>query len=94
MASAAYSRPQECRRCIPTQSSKSLLRCAAQEHPPRGHPDYQLPKIDSSNIELLLRKAVVHYHPDKQSAHETRWQVLASEIAKVLSAAYTKVRGC
>ena len=67
---------------------------AAQEHPPLGHPDFKLPAINSSNIEQLLRQAIVHYHPDKQSAHAVRWQVLANEITKVLSAAYTKVRGC
>jgi hypothetical protein len=36
----------------------------------------------------VLRKAVVHYHPDRNGKHGDIWRVLSEEITKLLNAHY------
>jgi hypothetical protein len=49
----------------------------------------------SENAKALLRKAVVHYHPDKQhsSRDDERWCVLCEEITKFINNFYEMLKG-
>jgi len=40
-----------------------------------------------------LLKAVLHYHPDKQSQYDRKWALLCEEITKWLNVAYQKFKG-
>ncbi|XP_071949479.1 uncharacterized protein [Antedon mediterranea] len=68
-------------------------------HPPKIK-KHKLPKQDPSKMEQsqikkLLQKAIVHYHPDRNSKekHGIEWYVLCEEISKVFTDKYNRMKG-
>ncbi|KXZ52559.1 hypothetical protein GPECTOR_9g603 [Gonium pectorale] len=66
------------------------LREAAGKHPPAVRQGAV--HVDTGRgvrkIKDTLRKAIIAYHPDKQVSRPRKWQVLAEEITKELTAKY------
>jgi hypothetical protein len=59
-----------------------------QAHPPRAAPaGYKLQLNSQEQLKGLIRRATLHYHPDKQGGQDLHWHVLAEEITKALVAA-------
>jgi len=54
-------------------------------YPPKDV-SYILPAINSSNLKTLVKKAMHHYHSDKQSRQSHEWQLICEEISKNLAA--------
>ena len=51
---------------------------------------HKLPKLTTEGQKQALKKAIVHYHPDKQDVklHGKKWFIFAEEITKVLTRKY------
>ena len=56
-------------------------------HPPKTGQKIEN-EITEENIKTSLKKAITHYHSDKQVTYERKWQVLSGEITKHLTNAY------
>ena len=71
------------------ESAESFLKFVFDEFP---HPKLKrklIPKLDTKeNVKQSLKKAILHYHPDKNEVHGEDWKVLCDEICKHLSRKY------
>mmetsp|Transcript_5483 Transcript_5483/g.10049 ORF Transcript_5483/g.10049 Transcript_5483/m.10049 type:complete len:431 (+) Transcript_5483:26-1318(+) len=56
-------------------------------HPPKNVV-YQLPEVTPSNIDRLLKRALLHYHSDKQTRFPQDWQFLCEHISMGLATKY------
>ncbi|CAG0896400.1 unnamed protein product [Darwinula stevensoni] len=70
-------------------SPYKLLRHVYSKHPPKK--GKLKDPLDASTLKKRLKKALVHYHPDKNTVteHGMEWFVLCEEIYKYLSVKYT-----
>ena len=68
------------------KSVYDLLKHIYAKHSPKE--DFILPELTSSNIQSYVKKAIVHYHPDKQSSKGENWKFLCEEIVKYLTSKY------
>ncbi|KAG2441749.1 hypothetical protein HXX76_003363 [Chlamydomonas incerta] len=77
-------------RAAADRGARALLVHVYSKHSPTGS-ETTTPTEDELRGDRLkdaLRKAIVLYHPDRHANKPTRWQVLAQEITKYLSARY------
>ena len=73
----------------------ALLLFIYKTFPPKND-THRLPEEDKmkspnkKEIQKILQKAVLHYHPDKQNAeeHGMKWKVLCNDITKLLTSRY------
>lgn len=70
-------------------SWQQLLKTCYASFPPKN-PKHRLTTepLTADNGKGALRTAIVHYHPDKQSTHGRKWQVLCEEITILLNSKY------
>jgi hypothetical protein len=69
------------------EGTEEFLEHIYMEHPPR-HLDYVLPSVNGANMISLVRKALVHYHSDKQGNAPLEWQFLCEQITISLTLKY------
>ena len=70
-----------------------FLEFVYKQYPPKNNK--VLPsKLDSSNIKESMRKACIHYHPDKNSKEKfgAKWFFISENIAKHLNNFYTTLK--
>ena len=75
-----------------SQNWQALIKHCYSKHPPKAN---DLPftidpamLLSAENGKSVLKKAILHYHPDKNSTHGTQWQVLCEEIVKLINNKY------
>lgn len=72
------------------ESAQALIDAIYSKHPPkRGEKS-----IDSS-LKTVIKKALLHYHPDKQDleVHGLKWIVLSEEITILLNYHFGCMKG-
>ncbi|GJP46489.1 hypothetical protein CLOM_g5770 [Closterium sp. NIES-68] len=66
---------------------KALLTHIYGKYPPKSG-DHKCPSLNVDDAKVSLRTAILHYHPDKNSAHGSRWKILCEEVTKYLNDKY------
>ena len=72
------------------KSAEALIEAIYSKHPPkRGQ------KSTSSSLKTVLKKALLHYHPDKQDLekHGLKWIVLSEDITVMLNHHFGQMKG-
>jgi len=69
-------------------SATKLLEHIYQTHPPKN-PNHVLETPTARTMKKVLLRAVVHYHPDKQSEDDPKWKFLCQEITKRINVHYS-----
>ncbi|KAH7439817.1 hypothetical protein KP509_04G077700 [Ceratopteris richardii] len=76
------------------RGSEALLEHVYEQHP---HPNLErnmVPCVSTpSEMKASLRKAIQHYHPDRNGQHGEDWKVLCEEITKCLNLRYASLKG-
>lgn len=69
---------------------EELIAFIYQKYPPKGH---GMEKPAGTNWKMNLRKALLHYHPDKQNLYRfgLHWMILAEEITVVLNRQFARL---
>lgn len=70
----------------------TLLRALYTNHPPKCATHTLLEPI-AGHEKARLRKAQLHYHPDKNTGYDAEWKVLCEEVTKLINARYKVYRG-
>lgn len=63
-----------------------LLEHVYYKHPPTGVAPPGKDAMRGDRLADTLKKARVHYHPDKQHGKPRKWQLIAEAITKALNA--------
>lgn len=63
---------------------EKLLQFIYNKWPPK-ETTYILPAVNATNMKAVVRKALIHYHSDKQTRYDPEWQFICAEISKCLA---------
>lgn len=69
----------------------ALLRAVYTNHPPKCADPILKEPIDGHK-KTRLRKALLHYHPDKNTADGDEWKVLCEEVTKLINHHYNNLK--
>mmetsp|Transcript_5935 Transcript_5935/g.8876 ORF Transcript_5935/g.8876 Transcript_5935/m.8876 type:complete len:471 (+) Transcript_5935:36-1448(+) len=68
---------------------QALIKFLYTKHPPKiDKSKHQLGELSSNQLKKALRKAILHYHPDKNCQGDLKWRLLCEEITKILNNKY------
>ena len=80
-----------------SSSTEGFIRFVYLTHPPKTHTMTLDMTLIPDHLKKAYRKALEHYHPDKQAKGKEReqrvWFYVAEEISKLLSQKYTLMQG-
>ena len=73
-----------------SRAVEELLELIYNKYPPKS-PDVEKP--EGTNLKVKIKRALLHYHPDKQHVHISglHWMVFAEEITVLLNEQYTRL---
>jgi hypothetical protein len=68
----------------------ALMEYVYSAHPPKKPAHKRETVVDDEpvSMKIQLKKALIHYHQDKNKDHGRLWEVLVGELYKYLAAAY------
>lgn len=68
-----------------------LLKAIYSNHPPKCA-DHTLTEPVEGHEKNRLRKALLHYHPDKNTGDGDEWKVLCEEVTKLINQHYNRFK--